>query len=277
MGPRRSQPQLAGGDQKMSEIDRENDDTKNAGFSSTPDTVNIDTGGDMVLQVKHDKYTQDYRVSVAFLRKISLYFAVLLDPVKFSEGVAVQTRLIELERSHADTALVPAVDLPRVSVVISDVGEASQTNISPTAAFRTTFVFLGILHNPDTFIQCPSIHFVSILALIADRFDAVAPISLYLKKSGRKQKLSKPTFSHKSKSQLELNRRKKLYTGIIFGFKDWVHQYSAELIYEGSEKWLSDSTEIEEEPPWLHLPYGIEGMSLLRTIEHEGTELIISA
>lgn len=250
----------------MSEIDGENDDTKTATFVSASDTVNIDTRGDMVLLVKHHKYTQEYRVSVASLRKISPFFAVLLDPVKFSEGAAVRTRLIELERSHADTALVPAMDLPRVSVVISDVGEASKTNISSAAAFRMTFVFLGILHNPDTFIQCPSIHFISILALIADRFDAAAPISLYLKKSGWKQKLSRPTFTHKSKSQLELNRRKKLYTGITFGFQDWVHQYSAELIYEGSEKWLSDSTEIEEEPPWLYLPYGIEGMSLLRTI-----------
>lgn len=266
MGTQRSQPQLAGGYQKMSEIDGENDDTKIDGFSSASDTVNIDRRGDMVLQVKHDKYTQEYRVSVAFLRKISLYFAVLLDPVKFSEGAAVQTRLIELERSHADTALLPAVELPRVSVVISDVGEASRTNISPAAAFRMTFVFLGILHNPDTFIQCPSIHFISILASIADRFDAAAPISLYLKKSGWKQKLSRPTFSHKSRSRLELNRRKKLYAGIIFGFQDWVHQYSAELIHEGSEKWLSDSKGIGEEPPWLYLPYGIEGMSLLGTV-----------
>lgn len=250
----------------MGVIDGENDDTKIDGFSSPSDTINIDRRGDMVLQVKHDKYTQEYRVSVAFLSKISPYFAVLLDPVKFSEGAAVRTRLIELERSHADTALVPAVDLPRVSVVISDVGEASRTNISSAAAFRMTFVFLGILHNPDTFIQCPSIHFISILALIADRFDAAAPISLYLKKSSWKQKLSRPTFSHKSKSQLEVNRRKKLYTGIIFGFQDWVDQYSAELIYEGSEKWLSDSKGVEEDPPWLYLPYGIEGMSLLRTI-----------
>lgn len=250
----------------MGEIDGENDDAKTAGFASASDTVNVDTRGDMVLQVKHDKYTQEYRVSVAFLRKVSPYFAVLLDPVKFSEGAAVRTRLTELARSHADTALVPAVDLPRVSVVISDVGEASKTNISSAAAFRMTFVLLGILHNPDTFIQCPSIHLISILALIADRFDAAAPISLYLKKSGWKQKLSRPTFTHKSKSQLELNRRKKLYTGIIFGFHDWVHQYSAELIYEGSEKWLSDSTEVEEEPPWLYLPYGIEGMWLLKTM-----------
>lgn len=257
---------MAGQDQMMGEIDGENDDTKTEGFSSASDTANIDTRGDMVLQVKHEKYTQLYRVSVAALRKISPYFAVLLDPVKFSEGAAVRTRLTELERSRVDTALVPSVDLPRVSVVISDIGEASKTNISSAAAFRMTFVFLCILHNPDTFIQCPSIHFISILALIADRFDAAAPISLYLKKSGWKQKLSRPTFTHKSKSQLELNRRKKLYAGIIFGFQDWVHQYSAELIYEGSEKWLSGSSEIEEEPPWLYLPYGIEGMSLLRTM-----------
>ena len=241
----------------MNGENEENEDQRSFGssdgVSSASGIVNIDARGDLLLRVKHDdNSSQDYRVSVACLRELSAYFDVLLDPVKFSEGASVRTRLVEL-RSFADTTvLVAAEDLPRV--IISDIGKAKKSK----SAFK---LFLEILHNREASIQTPGIHFISILALIADRFDATAAVSLYMQNRGWKKRLARPVFSTKPTTQIELIRRQKLFIGLTFGFQDWVNKYSSDLIYQGSEKWRSEFIEHDEETPWLYLPNGIEGMA----------------
>ncbi|MCJ1468551.1 hypothetical protein MMC07_007180 [Pseudocyphellaria aurata] len=225
-------------------------------MSSTFAIVDICAGGDLLLHVEHYNNVQVYRVSMAVLRKASAYFDVLLDPNKFSEGAAVQKQLQELTRSHANVASVPTSDLPHVS--ISDCGQVPNAKISESA-FK---LFLNILHDSATSVCMPHTHSIAILALIADRFDATGPISLYVRNSGWKKKKARPEYNRNSDVHIELLRRQKLLIGLLLGFQDWVFQYSSELIYQGSEKWKSDLTDVEGEAPWWYLPNGVEGTYL---------------
>lgn len=226
-------------------------------MSSASAIIEICTRGDLLLHVKHyDDIGQVYRVSVAILRKTSVYFDTLLDPHKFSEGVAVQSRLRELNRSRVDIASVPTSELPRVS--ISDFGQVPKAKISESA-FK---LFLDILHNPARSVPVLRTHLVAILALIADRFDALGPVSSYVIDSGWKKKPSKQDRHPKSDMQIELLRRQKLLIGLFFGFQDWVYHYSSELIFQGSEKWISGLADADGEAPWWYLPNGVEGMYL---------------
>ena len=222
---------------------------------SDSDIIVIDSKGDLLLHAKdynHDS-GQLYQVSVAVLRKASAYFDTLLDPAKFSEGAAVRTRLVELTKVYAEAESMPASYLPRIA--ISDIGQVSKERISK-ASFK---LFLDILHHPRPPLPTPPIHFISILALFADRFNATTPISSYILEHDWKKKLAKQDKSQKSELRLREFRRQKLLIGLILGFQDWVYQYSSELIYQGLEKGISDSTDIDEEAPWWNLPHGVEG------------------
>lgn len=225
-------------------------------MSSTFAVIETCARGDLLLHAKHSDVGQAYRVSVATLRNSSAYFDALLDPNKFSEGAAVQRQLRELSRSHVDVAFLPTSDLPRVS--ISDLGQVPKAKPSELA-FK---LFLDILHNPTVSVSVPHLHFIAILALIADRFDATGPISLYVLNSGWKKKPAKPDKNRKSDLQIELLRRQKLLIGLLLGFQDWVYRYSSELIYQGSEKWKSALTDDDGGAPWWYLPHGVEGMYL---------------
>lgn len=246
----------SGNDQKTDGNDHDNlllsDD-----MSSTSAIIDICARGDLLLHVEHhNNLAQVYRVSVAILRKASAYFDVLLDPNKFSEGAAVQKQLQELTRSHVNVASVPTSDLPHVS--ISDCGQVPEAKISESV-FK---LFLDILHNTATSACMPHTHSIAILALIADRFDATGPVSLYVRNSGWKKKKAKPEYNRNSDLHIELLRRQKLLIGLLLNFQDWVYHYSSELIYQGSEKWKSDLTDVEGEAPWWYLPNGVEGMYL---------------
>lgn len=240
-------------------------------MSSASAVIEIYAKGDLLLHVKHyNNIGQVYRVSIAILRKASPYFDTLLDPKKFREGATVQNRLRELSKSYDDVASTPTSDLPHVS--ISDFGQVPKAKISESA-FK---LFLDILHNPATSVSVPRIHFIAILALVADRFDATGPISSYVSSSGWKNKPAKPDKNYKSDMQMELLRRQKLLIGLLLGFPDWVYHYSTELIYQGSEKWKSGLMDVDGEAPWWYLLNGIEGVYLKVYVREERVKLIIT-
>lgn len=247
----------------MSSEYQEKDDDDHDSFglddhkSSASAVIDICAWGDLLLHVNHyNDVVRGYRVSVAILRKASAYFDTLLDPNKFREGAAVQSQLRELTRSHVDAASIPTSDLPRVS--ISDLGQVPKAKISESA-FQ---LFLDIMHDPATSVSVPRVHFIAILALIADRFDATGPVSSYVINSGWQNKPAKQDKNCKSDLQIELLRRQKLLVGLLLGFQNWVYRYSSELVYHGSEKWKSDLTDADGEGPWWYLPNGVEGMYL---------------
>lgn len=219
-----------------------------------PSVVNIDPNGDLILHVHHQDYIhQFYRVSLSVLRSTSMYFNSLLDPTKFSEGLAVHKRSIEVsEQFREDIAAAPPLELPQVNIL--DIGQVPE-NLSETV-FRH---FLGILHNTFTNTSAPRIYLIAILVVIADRFDAVKPIAKYISRHGWMKDPTENDRHSKSGAPTEVVVRQKILIGLILRSSTLVNYYSAKLVREGSERWTLDFADPNEEVLWWHLPHGVEG------------------
>lgn len=222
--------------------------------------------GDICLKVKDPRTKLEHRYfcSRNVLRTASEYFDVLLDPVKFSEGVAIEARLQELYKQYDGP--IPSSDLPTVAV--ADAGELLNANVSMCSLLR---LFLRIIHDPGTpwpVSRSQSVTVVALLAVVADRFAAQGLIATYL----RQQMLDitllkdrKPTSAYKT----ELGNRQRLLAGMIFGFSQWVLQCSAALVIEGPKRWTNPHSESGDEAEkndddaiWWRLPGGVEGTFL---------------
>jgi hypothetical protein len=224
------------------------------GHGMAPSIVNIDPSGDLMLHVNHQDYNrQAYRVSISVLRSTSMYFDSLLDPTKFSEGLAIHHRRIELSQQYGNVAEAPPLELPRVTIL--DIGEIP-SGPSSESVFRH---FLGVLHNPSASSSVPRTHFVAILVLIADRFDAAQPVARYMTSRGWLKDPTKNDRHSKSDAHAEVILRQRILIGLIARSSTWLAYYSARLIREGSERWTSDSADSTPEAIWWHLPHGIEG------------------
>ena len=229
--------------------------------------VNISTDGDVLLEIK-DAITGDdyrYRCSRTMLRSTSKYFNILLDPIKFSEGIAVEATLQELFKQDAHLGIISASKLP--VVVVSDVGQIPQARISASTVIK---YFLAILHDPATPWPAPrseSINLVALLATVADRFTATRPIREYL----RGQKFDTTLLKDKRSGSAhlrELDNRQRLLAGLIFGFPAWVRECSTALIVDGPRrgvtidvKGIADE-EAEADALWWKLPNGAEGVHI---------------
>ena len=229
-----------------------------------PPTVSICDKGDILIHISDPNAQADhhYRCSREVLRRTSEYFNVLLDPVKFSEGIAVEERIQELTRQYNDTATIPASELPKV--VVSDVGDIPKGCNSSGIVIR---LFFEILHDPSTTWPVPraqSINLIALLSIIADRFDCLNVTAEYLRRQGLETALraKKSATAHKT----ELDNRQRLLAGSLLGFPDWVRQCSAALIIDGTKKPAITSEDDEregDEALWWRLPGGIEGTFLL--------------
>ena len=233
-----------------------------------PPTVSICNKGDILIHISdsHAQADHYYRCSREVLRRTSEYFNVLLDPVKFSEGIAVEERIQDLTRRYDSTATIPASELPKV--VVSDVGDIPKAYNSSSTVIR---LFFEILHDPSTPWPVPraqSVNLIALLSIIADRFDCLNTTAEYLRRQGLETallKARKSATAHKT----ELDNRQRLLAGSLFGFPEWVRQCSAALIIDGTRKQVVTnihSSEDEErgrdEALWWRLPGGIEGTFL---------------
>ena len=234
----------------------------------TPSTVIISNDGDVLIQIQ-DLTTQTdrcYRCSRSSLRSASEYFNVLLDPVKFSEGIVIEARLRELKRQYNSTGTIPASELPKA--VVTDVGDLPKDCVSTGTAVALLF---KILHDRSTAWPIPrseSANLVALLAIVADRFACSRIIANYLEGQRLVTALLKERKSD-SACKDELDNRQKLLAGWIFGFSQLVLQCSAFLIVEGPKKQTTaspnsneDEAREEEDALWWRLPGGIEGMTL---------------
>ena len=219
-------------------------------LESGKDTIDIDPNGDLLLQIRdHGTGTDhEYRVSISALQRASHYFNILLDPSKFSEGITVDKRLKEI---CGVEGAIPYRALPKVSLM--DIGQVPQ-DVSTRPAVE---LFLHILHNEDAPWPTPRASFVALLATIADRFAVTRPIASYVIQRKWKSKL---LAQKGSSSPSEFRVRQLLLIGLILRFPDWVRQYSAMMVVQGSEKWTAENEDIrEEEALWWNLPNGLEG------------------
>lgn len=228
-------------------------------------TVVISSDGDILLQIKDPTTNIDrcYRCSRNVLRGASEYFNVLLDPVKFSEGIAIEARIRDLARQYYNSGTIPEPELPRV--VVADVGDLPKGCVSRGTVVR---LFFKILHDPSTAwpaLRKESVNVIALLSIVADRFACLDIIAEYLIRQGLETTLlkdKKSATAHKT----ELENRQKLLAGLLFGFSDWVRQCSSALIIEGPKRRTTtnlDSSEDEEregdDALWWELPGGIEG------------------
>ena len=234
---------------------------------ATPSTVVISNDGDILIQIK-DSTTRIncyYRCSRNVLRSTSEYFNVLLDPVKFSEGIAIEARLQDLTRQYDDPATIPASELPKA--VVADVGHLPEDCVSTTTAVT---LFFKILHDSSTtwpVLRAKSVNLLALLSIVADRFASLDTIAEYLIRHRLRATLlkdGKSTTAHRK----ELENRQKLLAGLSFGFPDWVQQCSATLIVEAPTRQTAirpdssgDEDQEGDDALWWSLPSGVEGAS----------------
>lgn len=238
--------------------------------SSSIKAVIIYPQGDLLLHVKFDDDSStDYRVSMSALRGESDYFSTLLDSSKFSEGIAIKSRLAGFRRTRTDIASLPISELPRVTLSEVGVGPNAVHSVVETA-FE---LFLGILHSSSPSKPEGSKARVRLLysfvVYFADRFAAVDAVRSYMLEHCSDvlcMKFDKVGKSSTSTSK-EATRRQMLYIGLILGCPDIVEHYSASLVIWGSSRWLDvheeGNTASGEELPWNPLGGGIEGSFLV--------------
>ena len=233
-----------------------------------PSVEVISNSGDILIQIKDPASCTDrsYRCSRDVLRNSSQYFKVLLDPVKFSEGIAIDTRLQELQRQYNDPATIPMLELPKA--VITDVVNLPKGCIQ---AGMVVALFFKILHDPSTtwpVLRAESLNLIALLSIVADRFACPDLIADYLKGQKLRNTLLKDRKSAPADKN-ELGNRQKLLAGLIFGFPEWVYQSSTSLIVEGPSQRTSTTLDINENEKvegedalWWRLPGGVEGTFL---------------
>ena len=233
-----------------------------------PSEAVIATQGDVLLEVKDSRtgLDQRYRCSRAVLRSNSEYFNVLLDPIKFSEGIAIEAEIQKLVKQYTDYASIPVSKLPTVAV--SDVGQLPKACRSASTVIR---LFFRILHDPATpwpISRLHAINLVALLAIVADRLAAIRPIRAYL----RSQKFETTLLRDRrtcTAHQLEIDNRQRLLAGVIFGFPAWVRECSAALILAGPKRQVTtnlesgDDEEADDDALWWRLPNGVEGVYML--------------
>ena len=233
-------------------------------YSTAPDGDTLENGkseeaiviisgeGDILLEIQDTLQQANicYRVCTTILKKASAYFANLLDPTKFNEGIMVDRSLKELRAQYPDISLAPLTALPRV--FIADVGQFPK---GVSNEFILTY-FFKILHLPNGRPHSVSgATPLALLAVVADRFGAAEAIAPYIKDI--RAPLSLSTKQH--------HAIQKFPVGLLLGYDDWLTRCSNHLILIGSEKWtVSDlDPNDNDEPLWWYLPGGLEGRSSL--------------
>lgn len=215
--------------------------------------------GDLMLQVR-DRGTGEqhfYLVDASILRDASPYFSTLLDPNKFAEGIRLEKRTKELGKKHAGYNAVPLADLPVVAV--DDVGQVP-TRASTEAVFT---LFLCILHSLVVPWAQPDWSSLAMLAIIADRFDALAAVANFVARHG----WTKRSFSWDERTPLGIKGekllRQQILVGLLFGIAPLLRKQTATLIVADSILWSEDEVagKIDREALWWDLPQGIEGIS----------------
>ncbi|MCJ1475432.1 hypothetical protein MMC13_004094 [Lambiella insularis] len=242
-------------------------ETVQVGASERPSQdsiITIETNGDLLLQIQNrlGGITFYYQVSSEQLRANSFYFNRLLDPEKFSEGAIFCTKLRELMKSHSDISQIPAADLPVVR--ISDFGPFPDRYSNKDVMVH----FFDVLHgtnSPWVLTRSIPTH-IALLALVADRFDATAPVLEHVTSQGWVQPMKDDKELKKvgigpSTQNREVLWRRRIYAGVLLGVQEWVTNFSRLLIDAGSKQWQSvegEDCSIPDTAPWWNLPRGLE-------------------
>ena len=190
-----------------------------------------------------------YRVRLETLKKHSKYFAHLLGSDVFGEGRSIKDHFAALAESKLKPAEIGPDQLPRIKIVDED--DATRT-VGREVVFRD---MLRIIHGAEHLTKFVTTLYLTVLVIMADRFDCLPPVTRYI--SGTFANFKYPQTLDKSAE--ELLRQKIL---IFYYTNQAVRLASAtkELILRGSARW----TGYEDSNPgfttaWWDLPDGLEG------------------
>jgi len=189
-----------------------------------------------------------YRVRLETLKRHSKYFAHLLGSDVFGEGMSIKDTFAGLAQSNLNPSEVEPGLLPRIQIVDDD--EATRT-MGREAVFRD---MLRIMHGAEHLTKPISITYLSVLVVMADRFDCMALISRYITGKFGSFRYAQTL----DKSAEEILRQKIL----IFYHTNQAARLAAatkELILRGSSRWVSFSDSPAFSTAWWDLPDGLEG------------------
>ncbi|KAF2124851.1 hypothetical protein P153DRAFT_361016 [Dothidotthia symphoricarpi CBS 119687] len=231
-------------------------------MSDDSDPLVIASSGDLILDVAHEENSQrfSYRVDSKILQQNSRYFENLLSE-RFSEGQRLSAALEALKLGgHSDITDAPAEVLPHVTIIhVGRIAISKASSIQPLIAD-----FLRAIHGLDLPVAYPPVANLANLAVVADRFDAVACLSKYVQ---RRKYLNLNDAKSKGKSSPALTEervRQKLLIGLLFDHPSWVTKYSKHLIMRDSGQWRPGVEEDHTKALWWDIPNGVEDEMIQR-------------
>lgn len=189
-----------------------------------------------------------YRVRLDTLKKHSKYFTHLLGSEVFGEGIAIQQRFAELAAQNLNSTEIEAEMLPRIKIVDED-------HASATLGREHVFGdMLRIIHGAEHVTKPISLTYLSVLVVMADRFDCLGPVSRYVTSSFASFKYPQTVDTMAE----ELLRQKIL---IFYRTNQAARLATAtkELILRGSSRWSYDDDDLNR-AAWWDLPDDLEGM-----------------
>ncbi|CAA9960966.1 hypothetical protein CFE70_004346 [Pyrenophora teres f. teres 0-1] len=234
-------------------------------MSDEEELLVIAAKGDVIIDVAQEEGGQwfSYRVDSKTLQQNSRYFENLLSD-RFSEGQQLAKALEALALGgHGDMAHVSTDVLPHISII--NVGRVAVAKVSSIRNLLADF--LRAVHGLDLAVPNPPIANVANLAVVADRFDAVACLSRYFQKKKYLQLLDAKARGKPSPSQSEERTRQRLFVGLLFDHPAWVTKYSKQLIMRDSVQWQPVVEEDHTKALWWDIPNGVED-ELIQRREH---------
>lgn len=232
-------------------------------MAQSVDPIVVDPSGDLILDIRQDGgATQyQYRVNSRTIRQNSKYFDNLFSD-RFNEGQKLSAGLESLKsRGYTTPADAPTNELPHIS--IENIGRIyTQSTIQNLAAD-----FLIILHGQSLSANPPVANLANI-AVVADRFDALAHFTKYMLRKKYLQAVDAKSKGKPSTTLLEEKVRQKLLIGLLFDHPPWVTQYSKHLIMRDSVQWIPGKEVDDTAALWWDLPHQVEGAVYGRMPHH---------
>lgn len=190
-----------------------------------------------------------YRVRLETLKKVSKYFTHLLGSDVFGEGRAITDAFTKLAESNLKPSKIEAERLPRIKIVDED--DATRT-MGREHVFRD---MLRIIHGAEHLTKPITMTYLSVLVILADRFDCLAPVQRYV--TGTFSNFKYPLTVDKS---TEETLRQKIL--IFYHMNQAVRLASAtkELILRGSSRWVGYEESPSFTTAWWDLPDGLESV-----------------
>ncbi|KAF2034086.1 hypothetical protein EK21DRAFT_97852 [Setomelanomma holmii] len=231
-------------------------------MSDEDDPLVIALNGDLILDVaqEEDGTRYSYRVDSKTLQQNSRYFENLLSD-RFSEG---QQWLKDLEalrlEGATDISEAPADLLPHISIV--NVGRIA---ISKDSAIKNLLAdFFRAVHGSDLAVSNPPVANLANLAVVADRFDAIACLSKYVQRRKYIQVIDARSRGKPSPTLTEERVRQKLLVGLLLDHPAWVTKYSKHLEMRDSVQWRPGIEEDFTKALWWDIPNGVEDEMIQR-------------